>query len=111
MNRSSLEVVAFAFAAASVAAAEPARARFEVSFAPAVRASAVDGRVYVLLSRDPVKEPRFQIHEGIDSQQIFGWTCSTWPRARRRSWMRAPSAIPRRASRRLLPGSTRSRPC
>lgn len=32
----------------------------------------MDGRVYLLLSRDPSKEPRFQIDEGIDSQQIFG---------------------------------------
>ena len=72
MNRSSVSVVAFVFAASTASAAAPARARFEVSFPAAVRASAVDGRVYVLLSRDATKEPRFQIHEGIDSQQIFG---------------------------------------
>ena len=72
MSRSSVSVVAFVFAASTASAAAPARARFEVSFPAAVRASAVDGRVYVLLSRDATKEPRFQIHEGIDSQQIFG---------------------------------------
>ena len=72
MNVSRVWVVAWVMAAAGAPAAEPARARFEVSFSAAVRASAVDGRVYVLLSRDATKEPRFQIHEGIDSQQIFG---------------------------------------
>ena len=72
MNRSSVPVVALLFAASTASAAAPARARFEVSFFAAVRASALDGRVYVLLSRDATKEPRFQIHEGIDSQQIFG---------------------------------------
>jgi hypothetical protein len=58
--------------AAPAGAPAPARLRFEVSFPRDVRSEAASGRVYVLLSRDPSKEPRFQIHEGIDSQQIFG---------------------------------------
>jgi len=46
--------------------------RFEVSFPRGVGQGPFDGRVYLLLSKDAAKEPRFQIHEGIDSQQIFG---------------------------------------
>ena len=72
MKKSSLPLVALVFAASSSSAAAPQGPRFLVSFSPAVRASAADGRVYVLLSKDASKEPRFQIHEGIDSQQIFG---------------------------------------
>jgi hypothetical protein len=72
MNKSTLPALGLAAFAASASAAHHAPVRFEVSFGAAVRASAVDGRVYVLLSRDATKEPRFQIFEGIASQQIFG---------------------------------------
>jgi hypothetical protein len=74
MNRSTLSALGITALAATATAyaAPPSPVRFEVSFPAAVRASAVDGRVYVLLSRDATKEPRFQIFEGIDSQQIFG---------------------------------------
>jgi hypothetical protein len=74
MNWSTLPALGIAAlaATATASAAPPPPVRFEVTFPAAVRASAVDGRVYVLLSRDATKEPRFQIFEGIDSQQIFG---------------------------------------
>ncbi|HVQ29473.1 MAG TPA: hypothetical protein VMV21_07845 [Vicinamibacteria bacterium] len=72
MNWSTLPALGIATWAATASAAPPPPVRFEVTFPAAVRASAVDGRVYVLLSRDATKEPRFQIFEGIDSQQIFG---------------------------------------
>ena len=43
-----------------------------VSFGPELSKMALDGRVLVMLSTDPKEEPRFQIHDGPKTQQIFG---------------------------------------
>ena len=46
--------------------------RFEISFPVSLRRSPLDGRVLLLLAKKDDKEPRFQIGEGVDTQQIFG---------------------------------------
>ena len=48
--------------------------RFEVSFARELSAQPLDGRMYLLISKDGSKEPRFLIarYGGFDTQQIFG---------------------------------------
>ena len=46
--------------------------RFEISFAGGVRATPVDGRVLLMISTRGDAEPRFQIGEGLETQQIFG---------------------------------------
>jgi hypothetical protein len=46
--------------------------RFEVAIDPRVQPTPVTGRVLVILSRDPSEEPRFQIAEELQSQQVFG---------------------------------------
>ncbi len=62
-----LAVIAVFFATFAIAqSAEPpgcarAKLRFEVSFAAQQSEKPLDGRVYVLLSTDDDKEPRFQI--------------------------------------------------
>jgi hypothetical protein len=45
-----------------------------VSFPASVSAKALDGRVLLLLSNDPSKEPRMQIDDSMKSQQVFGVT-------------------------------------
>jgi enterochelin esterase-like enzyme len=45
-----------------------------VSFPAAVSAKALDGRLMVLLSNDPSEEPRMQISDSMQSQQVFGVT-------------------------------------
>ncbi len=45
-----------------------------VSFPAAVSAKALDGRVLFLLSNDPSAEPRMQINDTMQSQQVFGVT-------------------------------------
>ncbi|MGH9325600.1 MAG: alpha/beta hydrolase-fold protein [Terriglobia bacterium] len=45
---------------------------FEISFSPEMSTKALDGRVYLLLSRDGSREPRFQISPEVGTQQMFG---------------------------------------
>ena len=45
---------------------------FEISFSETLSSEALDGRVLLVLSDDDEREPRFQIGNGPDSQQIFG---------------------------------------
>jgi hypothetical protein len=46
--------------------------RFHVRFGPSHSAQPLDGRVLLMLSRDASAEPRFQIGDGLNSQQVFG---------------------------------------
>ena len=62
---------AFAAVAAQPAAAGPGL-RFEVSFPSSVRATRVDGRVFVILSKDDATEPRLQIEGYSGDAPFFG---------------------------------------
>jgi putative esterase len=53
-------------------------ATFSVTLAPDQAREALTGRLLLLLSVDPSKEPRFQIQEGTSSQQVFGIDASDW---------------------------------
>jgi hypothetical protein len=46
--------------------------RFQVTVPKARRNAPVDGRLLVILSRDPSREPRLQITQNVATQQIFG---------------------------------------
>jgi hypothetical protein len=45
---------------------------FAVSFTDAVASEPLDGRLLIMISTDDTKEPRFQIVDGPQTQQIFG---------------------------------------
>jgi hypothetical protein len=53
-------------------------ATFSVTLAPEHAREALNGRLLLLLSVDPAKEPRFQIQEGTKSQQVFGIDATDW---------------------------------
>jgi hypothetical protein len=54
-------------------AAQQNSPRFAVSFAAEQSAQPLDGRLLLLISTDPAREPRFQISgTSLDSQQVFG---------------------------------------
>ncbi len=53
-------------------------ATFSVTLAPDHAREPLTGRLLLLLSVDPSKEPRFQIQEGTSSQQVFGIDASDW---------------------------------
>jgi hypothetical protein len=46
--------------------------RFEIWFPRTVRSAPIDGRVLLMVSTRADGEPRFQISDGLDTQQIFG---------------------------------------
>jgi hypothetical protein len=53
-------------------------ATFSVTLAPAQAREPLNGRLLLLLSVDPSKEPRLQIDVGTKSQQVFGIDVSEW---------------------------------
>lgn len=53
-------------------------ATFSVTVAPEQAREPLNGRLLLLLSADPSKEPRFQIEEGTKSQQVFGIDATSW---------------------------------
>ena len=53
-------------------------ATFSVTLAPEHAREPLNGRLLLLLSVDPSKEPRFQIEEGTKSQQVFGIDAKEW---------------------------------
>jgi hypothetical protein len=64
-------IVALAGLAAAPATA-PGGLRFRLQFGPEKSAEALDGRLLVLISKDPSAEPRFQLSDGLGTQQAFG---------------------------------------
>lgn len=51
---------------------------FTVTFEASKSAAPLDGRLLLLLSTDPAREPRFQISEGPNSQIVFGLDVDNW---------------------------------
>ncbi len=55
-----------------VQSARPPQLRFAISYAEKVSKGPLDGRMLLLISHDSLREPRFQINEDLNTQQIFG---------------------------------------
>jgi len=64
--------IVVASAAAAPCADQPAALRFAVSYEAQEEAKPLDGRILLLLSTDPSREPRFQIRDADATQQVFG---------------------------------------
>jgi len=66
-------LIALSLIAVGSTIAQPGKpARFEILFPASLRSAPVDGRVLLILAKKGDKEPRSQIGEGLDTQQIFG---------------------------------------
>ncbi|MCU0325327.1 MAG: hypothetical protein MUF45_08755 [Spirosomaceae bacterium] len=52
--------------------------KFQISVSPNLHKSLLDGRLMILLSNDPKTEPRFQIKDEVDTQQLFGTDVENW---------------------------------
>ena len=57
---------------------QPAGLQIRVRFDPAQSKTPLDGRVLVMLSKDPAEEPRLQISDSPKTQQIFGVDVEGW---------------------------------
>jgi hypothetical protein len=73
-NRSAAGIlISLSLIAAGSTVAQPGKpARFEILFPASLRSAPLDGRVLLILAKKGDKEPRLQIGEGLDTQQIFG---------------------------------------
>jgi hypothetical protein len=61
----------------SVAANAP-NVRFDISFPESVSKDALDGRLLLLISTNSDREPRLQINEDLNTQQVFGVDVDGW---------------------------------
>lgn len=86
----------------SPAAAEAQTLEFRVT-APSV-AGPLDGRLLVLLSTDPAREPRFQIADSLSTQIVFGVDMDNWQPGRPAVVDARAFGYPVRSMRDLKPG-------
>jgi hypothetical protein len=56
----------------TVLSAQPGKLKFAISFTEQQSKTPLDGRLLLLISTDPAQEPRFQINDGLKTQQVFG---------------------------------------
>ncbi|HEU4510084.1 MAG TPA: hypothetical protein VFR78_17750 [Pyrinomonadaceae bacterium] len=76
-----LMVVAFVFSTtsqSSSAAMNAANVNFDISFPASVANENLDGRLLLLISKNNDREPRFQINEDLNTQQVFGIDVDGW---------------------------------
>lgn len=52
--------------------------RFEISLPTTASKEALDGRLLLLISTNNTREPRFQINEDLNTQQVFGVNVEGW---------------------------------
>lgn len=71
-------VVAVFFLALPTFAAVTKPMVFEISFSKELSNSALDGHILLIISKDDKQEPRFQVEEGLGSQQAFGLDVDNW---------------------------------
>ena len=83
------------------AAAAPS---FDVKFDTAARATPVDGRLIVVVSKDLEKEPRFEVSWGLETQQVFGIDVDGWKPGESKSVGPETQGHPVRSLRDLAPG-------
>jgi hypothetical protein len=67
-----------AMASSSADKEKPVGLQIRVHFDPAQSKTPLDGRVLVMLSKDPAEEPRLQINDSPKTQQIFGVDVEGW---------------------------------
>ena len=58
--------------------AKTATVRFSIRYDAATDKGPLDGRLLLMLSKDPEKEPRLQIRGDLKSQQVFGMDVEGW---------------------------------
>ena len=57
--------------------------RFGLFFPQELSTETLDGRVFLMISTSDEREPRFQINDSVDSQQVFGIDVEVNPAAPR----------------------------
>jgi len=79
-------------------------AKFEISFPGTVDKGPIDGRLLLLISTSTEGEPRFQINEDLNTQQVFGIDVDAWKAGETRVVDRNAFGYPRRSLADIPPG-------
>ena len=79
-------------------------ARFEISFPASLDKGPIDGRLLLLISTSTEGEPRFQINEDLNTQQVFGVDVDAWKAGETKTLDQGAFGYPRRSLADVPPG-------
>jgi hypothetical protein len=85
-------------------AQSPNGARFEISFPASLDKGPIDGRLLLLVSTSTEGEPRFQISEDLNTQQVFGVDVDGWKAGETKTVDQNAFGYPRRSLTDIPPG-------
>lgn len=92
------------FVAMKATAQNTNSARFEVSFSASLDKGPIDGRLLLLISTSTDGEPRFQINEDLNTQQVFGVDVDGWKAGETKTLDQRAFGYPRRSLADIPPG-------
>lgn len=92
------------FIATKSTAQNPNSARFEISFPASLDKGPIDGRLLLLISTSTEGEPRFQINEDLNTQQVFGVDVDAWKAGETKTLDQSALGYPRRSLADVPPG-------
>jgi len=90
--------------AIKAAAQNPNSVGFEISFPASLDKGPIDGRLLLLISTSAEGEPRFQINEDLNTQQVFGVDVDGWKAGEKRTVDQSAFGYPRRSLADVPPG-------
>ena len=79
-------------------------AKFEISFPATLEKGPIDGRLLLLVSTNTEDEPRFQISEDLNTQQVFGVDVDGWKPGETKTVDQSAFGYPRLSLAQLPPG-------
>src|SRR6185503_13432765 len=79
-------------------------AKFEISFPSTLDKGPIDGRLLLLISTSTEGEPRFQINEDLNTQQVFGVEVDAWKPGETKIVDQGAFGYPRRSLENIPPG-------
>ena len=85
-------------------AQKPNSAKFEISFPASLDKGPIDGRLLLLISTSTEGEPRFQINEDLNTQQVFGIDVDAWRPGEKKTVDQSAFGYPRRSLADIPPG-------
>jgi hypothetical protein len=97
-------VLAVSLVAAKSNAQNPNTAKFEISFPASLDKGPIDGRLLLLISTNTEGEPRFQINEDLNTQQVFGVDVEAWKPGETKRVGQSAFGYPRRSLADIPPG-------
>ena len=100
----SLFIIVSVFSTINSRAQNQGSARFEISFPASLDKGPIDGRLLLLISTNTDEEPRFQINEDLNTQQVFGIDVDGWKAGEAKIVDQSAFGYPRRSLAQIPPG-------